>query len=325
MATDGFTPVNVHIDPFYDGEGTTAPGGSLVRPDRVGNYGDPSREILSTGRPMSAYMPQLRGLPGSVISPAGEGGVPIDFNPQELDDLEIHIDPHMPGQTSTLRLGQLTSEVINQGIATARSLTPEPRKIEMRRMRGAAAFHAMAANLGTGLARPADVDYDRPTPMAAPMAAPQYSPPQPSQYAEAPAVRRTSSPLAAFGLANRAVGDDRPLRHIDLSQAVQGSQATVGPPTTEVLFEIEGFGEHTVKYHDVLVADAFLVLIYDVRFVHGSKYFPPTPAQPGQPGPPLAMQIVGGADVYLVHTTGFKYLYDGREHCVLMIERKAPA
>lgn len=74
-------------------------------------------------------------------------------------------------------------------------------------------------------------------------------------------------------------------------------------------------------YHDVQIEAGKVLLIYDLRFEGGVKWFPPS--QPD--APPMALRIAERNTVYLVQATGIQYVYDGREFCVLLIEREAPA
>ena len=104
----------------------------------------------------------------------------------------------------------------------------------------------------------------------------------------------------------------------------------VGPPQKLVYFEKEGIGTVPAFFHDVLVSltatdeygleeSGFIVLIYDLRFEqNAARWFPPA-NDPYQR--PWAAQINDDARLYLVHTTGFQYVYDNREYCVLMVER----
>jgi hypothetical protein len=111
----------------------------------------------------------------------------------------------------------------------------------------------------------------------------------------------------------------RPLRHIDMSPEPPPEYG-VGPPSIRVTFEIRGFGVHQTNYHDIVVGEGFLVLVYDERFQGGIMYEPPL----GDDIPAMAMEIVGVDEAHLVHTTGFSYSYLGRKFCILMIERSAP-
>jgi hypothetical protein len=97
-----------------------------------------------------------------------------------------------------------------------------------------------------------------------------------------------------------------------------------------VYFEKEGIGTVPAFFHDVIIAltpldeygleeSGFMVLIYDLRFEqNAARWFPPA-NDPYQR--PWAAQINDDKRLYLVHTTGFQYVYDNREYCVLMVER----
>jgi hypothetical protein len=97
------------------------------------------------------------------------------------------------------------------------------------------------------------------------------------------------------------------------------SPQQVGPPTVQVVFEMEHFGTLPVNYHDVIVQEGFIVLVFDNRHTGSTKYFPPT--QRGDTGPRMAINIVGTPDVFLVQTTGVQFEHESREFCVLVIEQ----
>jgi hypothetical protein len=109
------------------------------------------------------------------------------------------------------------------------------------------------------------------------------------------------------------------MRPIDLSQSPPPPER-VQQPMYEVTFEIERFGTHTADYHDILVQDGFIVLVYDSN-APGRMYVPP--AQ--EDAPPMAIAIAGHDMVYLVHTTGIHYSYRNMEFCVLLVEQQGPA
>jgi hypothetical protein len=62
-----------------------------------------------------------------------------------------------------------------------------------------------------------------------------------------------------------------------------------------------------------------MVLIYDLRFEQSdARWFPPA-NDPYQR--PWAVKINDDRRLYLVHTTGFQYVYDNIEFCVLLVEK----
>lgn len=134
-------------------------------------------------------------------------------------------------------------------------------------------------------------------------------------------IDRNYSPMAAFGLKKQS------------NTPVPTATATAhkaGPPQKLLYFEKEGIGTVPAFFHDVIVSVAqvspdsieeagFIVLIYDLRFEqNAARWFPPS-NDPYQR--PWAVQINDDRRLYLVHTTGFQYVYDNREYCVLLVER----
>jgi hypothetical protein len=135
-------------------------------------------------------------------------------------------------------------------------------------------------------------------------------------------VDRSYSPMAAFGMKKK-------------SAAIPSATATAAagrssPPQKLVYFEKEGIGTVPAFFHDVIVAvtpldddgleeSGFMVLIYDLRFEqNAARWFPPSNDPYGRP---WAIKINDDSRLYLVHTTGFQYVYDNREYCILAVER----
>jgi len=344
----------IQIDPFFDGEAGQGQDAALPPREDAGapatppnRYGYQAADQYTTthGLPMTAVMrPGPEGLRGTVIPRATMGGIPMGTTPHAPANLEVNIDPHIAGQSSTVRLGDINATSVRAAAQQAQGVTPEPYSIETARLRGAAVMHGIANN-----AQPDQAFREPPQtpPQAAPHQQPhypqqgqqpQYDQQQPAvqpqvhqpapaghnvvpapnmqQGAQAqPAPRRRISPLSAFNQAPPP--PQRELRQIDLRDE-SPADAVGQPPTIEVTFEIQHFGTHQAYYHDIIVETGFMVLIWDTRY-RGPKYFPP-PAQ-DESAPPLALNITGTNEVYLVHTTGIQYENQGREHCVLMVER----
>lgn len=139
-----------------------------------------------------------------------------------------------------------------------------------------------------------------------------------------PRVDREYSPMAALGLRSRQSGPAYK------TAGAVATSADIGPPQKLVYFEKEGIGTVPAFFHAVVSAlepidesgnekSGFLVLIYDLRYSQNTaRWFPPSYDPYGRP---WAVKINDDSYVYLVKTTGFQYVYDNREHCVLAVER----
>jgi hypothetical protein len=137
-------------------------------------------------------------------------------------------------------------------------------------------------------------------------------------------IDRNYSPMAAFGLKKKTTAP------MQSSAASPAHSHRCGPPQKLVYFEKEGIGTVPAFFHDVIVSltatdeygleeSGFLVLIYDLRFEqNAARWFPPANDPYKRP---WAAQISDDQRLYLVHTTGFQYVYDNREYCVLLVER----
>lgn len=307
------------------------------------NYGDPGTERLGNGRTMSELMRGgPKGIRGVIVSPATTGGIPVDFNPHDRDKISINIEPDGPN-SSSLSLGSIRADAVNQAMAEATAAFPGG-DIDSIRERTAMAFEQIAKLSKANAVRvPVKSAQSRPEP-------PRLAPPpdaaenalaqelaQEAEELRAAAsppslekVDRTYSPMAAFGLKKQPPASSA-------AAPVVAKSTTSGPPQKLVYFEKEGIGTVPAFFHDVIVnvsrADSsspeeagFLVLVYDLRYEQNiARWFPPADDPYERP---WAVQINNDARLYLVYTTGFQYVYDNREHCVLRVERafwqKAP-
>lgn len=324
-------------------------------------YGDPAKERLQNGRSMAELMRGgPRGLKGVVVAPSNGGGTPVNFNPHDRDAIAINVEPD--GANSQLTLGQMTAERVSQALAAANNAV-QGNDIESIRERAAVAFEELAKISKSGVQRVpvkqaafasprpskpqvhptsavnTEQDDDETYAMIAELDAEvdalqqQYGH-QPNPLIKQPAlppiekIDRSYSPMAAFGLKKQ------PVQIPATQQPVITKTAHVGPPQKLLYFEKEGIGTVPAFFHEVLVnvtrqeidnpeESGFLVLIYDLRFEqNAARWFPPSNDPYGRP---WAVQISDDNRLYLVHTTGFQYVYDSREYCVLLVERAVRA
>jgi len=345
----------IRIDPFFDGEGgppteTQLPAydgqtQQAVQPAPVlsPGYVDARQAQLGDGRPMANVMrPGPEGLAGTVVPHATMGGIPQGTQPHHTRDTEVHVDPHVRGQDSHVRLGDISPQAIARATELAREVTPDPYNVETMRLRSAAVMQGIAAE-----APAHGFQTQQPPPMAGPVppgnipaqhlgqiAEPVHpqqpmQPQQPVQPQEqdyrhsnvGQEVRR-SRPLQAFSDEPQTHHNGREMRPIDLGEPTPPPEyGATRAPGVQVTFEIEHFGIHRANYHDVLIQQGFIVLVYSNQYQGGEMYEPPV----GDNTPPMALGVAGQPEVHLVHTTGFVYSHGGYRYCVLMIERSAPA
>jgi hypothetical protein len=95
--------------------------------------------------------------------------------------------------------------------------------------------------------------------------------------------------------------------------------AQVSAPTTEVKFEIEGWGEFEAVYHEVIKNDCVLVLVYDNRFKSGMRFMPPSTDKL------MAVKVTGQDQLYFVNSTGTKFTHGTCEYCILVIDQEVPS
>lgn len=299
----------------------------------MANYQDPASVQLENGRTMADVINRGRyGLRGVVVGKATAGGTPVNYDPHDMSKVRINIIDSEGKNINSLGFDQMTKERVNATIADIEQKLPGD-DIETIRERAAMVFEELARNGNAGIQK---TSINRPVPPRAK----QYS--DDAEEAElvnelqeeinqpvsvSPPIEKIDrgySPMAAFGLKKKTAA----------AQQAVGTAATstsrVGPPQKLVYFEKEGIGTVPAFFHDIIVSTSptdedsleesgFMVLIYDLRFEqNAARWFPPA-NDPYQR--PWALQINEDSKLYLVHTTGFQYVYDNREYCVLLVER----
>jgi hypothetical protein len=292
-------------------------------------YKDPSKETLLSGRSVADVIGVrgLRGMKGAIVSTAGIDGRPSTFNPHDQQQIKINIEPDSPNGRS-LTLAQFTKNSVDQALAAAASKIPGS-DIESIRERTAMAFEELAKIANSGVQKTAMPVIPPPVPPAKPRVPEQTEStaveiPE-TDYTPVEAIDRSYSPMAAFGLKKAGNANQR--------VPVVSKKNNAGPPNKLVYFEKEGIGTVPAFFHDIVVdvsindedltESGFIVLVYDLRFEQAAaRWFPPSNDPYKRP---WAVQINNDRKLYLVHTTGFQYVYDDREFCVLMVEKAVDA
>jgi hypothetical protein len=296
----------------------------------MGRYRDPSSEKLANGRSLADVMPgRTRGIQGVIVAPSTKGGVPINYDPHDDANMTVTIDPDGDGKT-VVNVRRCQPKTVNWAVGEAAKKFPG-KDIDSQRERALYAFQLLAKA----------EDLPPPTPPAAepvPAAIKEAADDEKSEIqlmaeleqeiTRVPAsppieqIDRGYSPMAAFGLKKRT-GPGQP-------PTAAPATSKVGPPQKLVYFEKEGIGTVPAFFHDIIAAvsytddagveeSGFMVLIYDTRFEQSAaRWFPPSNDPYNRP---WAAQINGENKLYLVHTTGFQYVYDSREYCILLVER----
>jgi hypothetical protein len=99
------------------------------------------------------------------------------------------------------------------------------------------------------------------------------------------------------------------------NQSLPAIPDQAGPPTTEVIFEIEGWGQIPLAYHKVIRNGMLLVLGWDKRWTTG-KSFPPAAEKV------MAAHVRGTDKVFYVHSTGSTFEDSNMEYCILLIAKE---
>jgi len=278
----------------------------------TGGYIPVGQEQLARAelRPMASVMPPSKsGTEGVIIPKAAMGGIPAGATPHNMSDVVVHIDPHTD-QGSEVRLGDLNAALVAAGITAAAGSTPEPTDLESFRTRSAEAMR----NISQLTHKQAGVTMQEEAPQAPqqqftqqPMQQPMQQPTQQPVLRPAADQSRITRPLHTFGR-------QQPPQTLQ-PPAVVAPQ----PPSVKVLFEMEGFGVIESYYHDVVIDNGFVILVFDSRSEGITKYFPQVTQADAQPT--LAMQIVGTNEGHKVHTTGIQFMHSHYEYCVLMVSQ----
>lgn len=290
----------------------------------MNGYKDPAKETLSNGLSIASVVRGSKDMKGVIVAPAGVDGRSTGFDPHNKSSIVINVEPDS-GNGQTLSLSQFTRESVKTAIDNARAKITG-NDINSIRERAAVAFEELAKINNSGVVKKAAAVSAAPAP--APVPAPQREPAAvaaPAVEPETEAVDRSYSPMAAFGLKKAKATPATP--------ATNRAAKDAGPPTKLLYFEKEGIGTVPAFFHDVvidvnfddsaLVETGFIVLVYDLRYDQATaRWFPPA-HDPYQR--PWALQISNDRRLYLVQTTGFQYVYDDREFCVLSVEKAVTA
>ena len=278
-------------------------------------YKDPSKEILESGRSVADVI-RGKGLKGVIVSPSRGDGRSVDYDPHDKSNIDINVVNPDGSNIHSLHLAQFTKEAVQVAVDAAKNKIPG-NTIEDIRERAAMAFEELAAFSGSGVVKKQATAGPLPPPV--PKAAPEHAVAAPAD------VDRAYSPMAAFGLKRppAAAASSPPAAKSAISPQT-------GPPSKLVYFEKEGIGTVPAFFHDVITeifqdgtGNGFIVLVYDLNFEQSAaRWFPPSEDPYKRP---WAVQLQNETRLYLVHTTGFQFVYKNREFCVLLVEKSVVA
>ena len=279
----------------------------------MSGYKDPTKETLSNGMSVAAVMRGDKGMKGVIVSPAGVDGRSTGFNPHDKSAILINIEPDN-GNGQTLLLSQFTKEAVGAALKTAKEKIPGT-DINSIRERTAVAFEELSKIANSGVVKKAVSQ-----PALPPPAQHEIEEHVPEEETLHETVDRAYSPMAAFGLKKSKQVSTA------TSQPARASRE-IGPPTKLLYFEKEGIGTVPAFFHDAvidvnfddeeLIETGFIVLIYDLRYEQAAaRWFPPAHDPYNRP---WALQVSNDRRLYLVQPSGFQYVYDNREFCVLSV------
>jgi hypothetical protein len=296
----------------------------------VPTYKDPAAVTLDNGRTMADNMRRgPYGLRGVVVGRATPGGTPENYDPHDMAGTAINFVDQQGNKIGSFTVDKLNSPAARKAAQQAKLEFPG-NDIDAIRNRAARSFELLAGLLQDDPAAPQELPDEEEVVVSAP-------PPLPAdeqeivdvlvaeKSAQLPLdkIDRNYSPMAAFGL-------KKDIKKPAVSGGDGSSRQKAGPPQKLVYFEKEGIGTVPAFFHDILLSISpvdddelehagFLVLVYDLRFEqNAARWFPPS-NDPYQR--PWALQITDEPRLYLVHTTGFQYVYDEREYCILLVEK----
>ena len=308
-------------------------------------YRDPSQVALDDGRSMAAILPPAGAsrTRGVVIPHATKGGVPRGYDPEDMTDVEVLVDPHLNGDRVRVRVADVTKSAAQAAIALGNQFadanaSESMEEIEVTRLAGAASMHVLA-NIrnnnnpvaetapraeGAGYAGAPDVQFESAPPSARRTAPHRLTPQPPTKTASfAPTVginpqpptqhaARPASMAARFAPASAATAPAPGTPMQNLYPAAAAPQPK--QPPVPVTFEIPGFGRHEAYYHRVIQSGASVILVCDDDS-QASRYFP------SQIEGDFYAQIDNGSTVYQVQALGstFSDVETRRTYCMLLI------
>lgn len=297
----------------------------------MAGYKDPGEEKMENGRSVADYMRRgPGGLRGVVVAKATPGGIPENFNPHDMSSVRVNVVNPDGSNVQSLALNQITADVMRQAQAAARQRV-QGADINSIRERSAVVFEELAKLTAGGVKKVSSKPLPPPVPAKTAQAEEDALMEELNSAIEPPRlpveqIDRNYSPMAAFGLKKQGLSTTQ--------AAPAHTSARASAPQKLVYFEKEGLGTVPAFYHDILVQvtrddpdnydyTGFIVLVYDLRFEqNAARWFPPS-NDPYQR--PWAALIKGDQRLYLVQTTGFQYVYDNREYCVLRVEKSVIA
>jgi hypothetical protein len=298
----------LRLDPYF--QGGTQPRANRTYAQSPPGYHDIAAEppLNIEGRhPSTVMRPGRFGLRGTVVPKATNGGIPQGTRPHAVADMTLVIDPNTEGVASSrVNLRDLNSRVMAAAAARAEEEAPSNGTTEDIRLFGSTAMHEV-----NNMAQAVPVPQQRTVTAAA-------APQQAVSYGSPMAGMQEARPLRSFFQPAAPAPSEpyREARSIMLDEG-RGQQAAQPPqPTVEVIFEIDGFGQHTALYHHVIATEGHVVLVLRSDWRSG-RFFPRPSSQQ------MALMLANQPEIYLVQTTGVQYSYAGNDFCLLLVEKVA--
>lgn len=234
---------------------------------------------------------------GTVVPSHTRGGIVQGSSPHKVREHIVNFETG-PETMLSLSLGDITNEVVEEARQLAEQIPVETEgrlSIEVERERAALQMKV----IGELLARRAS--------KAKEAAA--------SPAASEPAGHAPGGQAATINTSARASGG--------FSARRVAAAAAVGPslpsqPDSWVVFDLPGYGEMSVAYHNVIVAGTIVVLVFDTRYTAGRMFRPTAPAEPDAPA--LYAQLPGAESFLPVYPTGIVFQDEDREYCVLLTD-----
>jgi hypothetical protein len=251
--------------------------------------------------------------PNTLVLPPNNDGVPQGYNPHQVSDIPILVDPHIAGGGGIIRMGELNSAAVRQARQLVDQQVPSSGDPDLNRFRVSATL-AAATQFSRQQLQPAPLQPGNQLPTPDPQqygpqqfhgATPGYSPPPPPAYPYGPPAGASQAPPPM-----------RPgFRAIRPDPAALARLEEIPAPDKIVQFEIRGMGQFESPYHDIVFGDGIVVLVYDTRY-KGHRYRPPAN---GPTEEPIAINIAGSQQILLVHVTGQRFVHKHCEYETLLV------
>jgi len=276
--------------------------------------------IATYRTPNQAEYRQIDGsaVQGVIVPTADpESGTPLGVDPHDVRNVRVQIDTHLGGQGGEIRVADLANGRFAAAMQRVRNEVGAPKTMPATRLQLSAAMQLAAMgtdNLATA------------SPAAAAAQMQAAAPPRPTaKFASLESFLGESpqpvAALAAAGSLGSLFTNAVPVgpTAAPMARPAMSAAPTIPAPNQRVHIDYGQGIELTAYYHDAVVADGTIVLIYDTR-CELPPHIPTPSADPSNPRL-IALRINDENKVYRAIVSPVKYENNSQLHIVLFIDQ----